>query len=127
MLTVTEDLVAGFEGLLERSKDDDAEVRSCLGLILERAERFYDDHDASIEEHALVLARIVLLESLESKAATILEYAAILADSVLSEAEWCEVELPPFIREGLEQVRGLAPWDTYIKPEATAANQGGQP
>jgi hypothetical protein len=117
-------LAASFERLVRSGTD--ANIRNCLGWQLaDAAKYFHRNYDNCIEEEAMHLARIVLLEeNVHAKAAAILEYAAILAHRVLSEAKESGVELPSSIRAGLEQIKSVR--SDLFEPEATVANQGGR-
>jgi hypothetical protein len=92
--------------------DDDAIERASLGRCL---------------YSPLLLARIVLDGGRfdESKASSILLHMAILAHALLSEAEWCGVELPPSTRAGFEQIKSVRS-DLWELVEETVSNQGGR-
>jgi hypothetical protein len=126
-LTVTEELVAGFESLTECSEDD-ADVRHCLKGVLANASGFYLDRDDTLLDDALLLANIALGNGEafdEERAEDILLHIAILADSVLTQAKFRGVELTPATRAGFELIKSARSDLWSPVPEATVANQGG--
>jgi hypothetical protein len=117
-----DDVVAGFDALLERS---DTDARKCLGKILDLAADAESLGVGAVAEAALALASAAI-ESDYPLAQSIVFYVEDIAEYAL-----LGLEMTPAVRARFEQIQtACAGWnDLFTKPEATSepeARQGGR-